>query len=44
MQVAAYADYYFQYDSSFRISEEVVAGAGTYTYSYTASSEQPRRE
>ena len=51
-QVAPYADNYFQYDSAQRVTEEVVAGAGllrrcsgglgTYTYSYTASSNTPR--
>ena len=49
-QVAQFADYYFQYDSQGRVTQEVVAGAGsstdsggqgTYTYSYTASSNSP---
>ena len=49
-QVAEFADYYFQYDVLGRVTQEVVAGAGsstdsggqgTYTYSYTASSNSP---
>ncbi len=49
-QVAPYADYYFQYDSSQRVTQETVAGAGdsqtagglgTYTFSYTASANAP---
>ncbi len=50
-QVAPYADNYFQYDSSHRVTEEIAAGAGssdasnpgqgTFTYSYTASSNTP---
>ena len=50
-QVAPYADYYFQYDSSQRVTEEIAAGAGasggsspglgTFTYSYTTSSNTP---
>jgi YD repeat-containing protein len=46
-QVSAYADNYFQYDSQHRVTEEVAQGAGcsacsgglgTFTYSYTTSS------
>ena len=50
-QVAPYADNYFQYDSSHRVTEEIAAGAGssdgsspglgTFTYGYTASSNTP---
>src|SRR5579883_2482437 len=49
-QVAPYADNYFQYDSQQRVTQEVAAGAGdsqtsgglgTYTFSYTASSNAP---
>jgi RHS repeat-associated protein len=50
-QVAPYADYYFQYDSSQRVTEEIAAGAGasggsspglgTFTYSYTTSTNTP---
>jgi RHS repeat-associated protein len=50
-QVAPYADNFFQYDSSKRVSEEIAAGAGsstatnpglgTFTYSYTANSNTP---
>ncbi len=47
---APYADYSFQYDSNHRVSQEVVAGAGsstdtgglgTFTYSYTTSTNIP---
>src|SRR5205823_5539093 len=46
-QLAPYADYYFEYDSSQRVTKEVAqgqgcsvcsAGLGTYTFSYTTSS------
>ncbi len=49
-QVAEYADYAFQYDVKGRVTQEVVQGGGsstddgglgTYTYSYTASSNSP---
>ncbi len=50
-QVAPYADNYFQYDASQRVTEEIAAGAGsssganpgqgTFSYSYTASSNTP---
>ncbi len=49
-QVAPYADNYFQYDSQQRVTQETVQGAGdsqtggglgTYTFSYTASSNTP---
>jgi RHS repeat-associated protein len=48
--VATYADHYFQYDSSGRVTEEVASGAGcsvcsgglgTFDYSYTTSSNSP---
>jgi YD repeat-containing protein len=50
-QVSPYADNFFQYDSSHRVTEEIAAGAGssagsapglgTFTYSYTASTNSP---
>jgi RHS repeat-associated protein len=50
-QVAPYADNYFEYDSSHRVTTEVAAGAGsssatnpgqgTFTYSYTTSGNTP---
>ncbi len=48
-QVAPYADNYFQYDSSQRVTEEIAAGfgssanagLGTYTFSYTRSNNAP---
>jgi len=37
-QVAAYADHYFEYDSTRRVTKEKVeAGTRTYTFAYTAS-------
>ncbi|MFO0799414.1 MAG: RHS repeat-associated core domain-containing protein [Gemmataceae bacterium] len=47
--LSPYADHYFEYDSSQRVTLEAVAGAGassagglgTYTYAYTASSNTP---
>ncbi|HEY8503751.1 MAG TPA: hypothetical protein VIL46_04160, partial [Gemmataceae bacterium] len=50
-QVADYADNYFEYDSSKRVTKEVAQGAGcsacaggfgTFTYSYTDSGYQPQ--
>jgi RHS repeat-associated protein len=50
-QVSPYADNFFQYDSSHRVTEEIAAGAGSstatnpgqgsFTYSYTASTNTP---
>jgi hypothetical protein len=48
-QVAAYANHYFEYDLSLRVTKEIAqtaggsssGGLGTYTFSYTASSNSP---